>query len=252
MKIAFAGFDLMFPALKALSEQNEIKKLFTCAVDGEYETNTQVITLAERLRIPYTTDRITAEDVDSLIDEGCELLISAGYYYRIPVDSRLPMVNIHPSLLPFGRGAWPMPLAILDGLPESGVTVHKTEESFDSGDILLQERFTVAEDETLESFMAKVNALLPGMMDELTEHFTDLWQNARPQGEGAYQPEPDPEQYVLRPTDSAEYADRVLRAFYGFPCYYDDGESVREIVRRRAYRGDSSGKDLPLKDGYIL
>lgn len=251
MKIAYAGFDLMFSAMEALSEKNEIVRLFTCAVDGVYETNTQVIALAKRLGIPYTLDKITREDIDKLLDEGCELLVSAGYYYRIPVDERLPMVNIHPSLLPNGRGAWPMPLVILDRLYESGVTVHKTEESFDTGDILLQKRFDVAENETLESLMDKVNALLPGMMGELTAHFSDLWRNARPQGTGEYQPEPDPKQYVLHPTDCAEYADRILRAFFGFPCFYDDGTAVREIVRCRAFRGGNSGKRFPLKDGFI-
>ena len=249
MKVAFAGFDLMFSAMEALSKHNEIVKLFTCAVDGVYETNDRVIGLAERLGVPYTTDRITAADVEQLLEEGCELLISAGYYHLIPVDSRLPMVNIHPSLLPYGRGAWPMPLAILDRLPESGVTVHKTERGFDTGDILLQRRFPIAEDETLDSFMEKVNSLLPAMMDALTGDFNALWQNARPQGEGVYQVQPDPEDHVLSAENTAEYADRVLRAFYGFPCYYRDDDGLHELIRCRAYRGRGDG--YPLKDGYI-
>ena len=40
---------------------------------------------------------------------GCELLLCAGYYYRVPVTDAFPMVNFHPSPLPVGRGAWPMP-----------------------------------------------------------------------------------------------------------------------------------------------
>ena len=109
MKIAYAGFDLMAPALGALCEENELVRLFTCAVDGVYETNTAVIALAGHFGVPYTTAPITPRDVEALIADGCELLVSAGYYYRIPLDERLPMVNIHPSLLPYGRGAWPMP-----------------------------------------------------------------------------------------------------------------------------------------------
>ena len=251
MKIAYAGFDLMYPAMEALSRDNELIGLFTCKVDGEYETNDKAISLAEKLGIPYTFDKITAKDVERLIGDGCELLISAGYYYLIPVDSRLPMVNIHPSLLPYGRGAWPMPLAILDRLPYSGVTVHKTEKGFDTGDILLQRRFALSEDETLSSFMDKVNGLLPGMMAELTSDFDNLWNNARPQGEGVYQSEPDPKDYMLSAVDNAEYADRVLRAFYGFPCYYRDGGAVTELIRARACRGCGAGEKYPLIDGYI-
>ena len=251
MKFAYAGFDLMAPALAALCENNTLLKLFTCPVDGVSETNNEVIALADAACAPYTLSRITREDIDTLVDGGCELLISAGYYYRIPVDCRLRMVNIHPSLLPYGRGAWPMPLAILDRLSESGVTVHKTEESFDTGDILMQERFPLAPDEHLDSLMQKVNALLPAMMRRLTADFDSLWMNAVPQGEGVYLEEPDLRDYVLTPDSSAEYADRVLRAFYGFPVYYARGGQRTAILRGRAVTGDRKGRNYPLSDGYI-
>ena len=251
MKIVYAGFDLMHSAMEALAENNELIKLFTCDVDSEYETNYMVVELAKKLNIPVTMERITRDDIDELLDMGCELLVSAGYYYRIPVDKRLPMVNIHPSLLPYGRGAWPMPLAILDGLTESGVTVHKTEEGFDTGDILLQERFDINAEETLISFMGKVNSRLPAMMDRLTSDFDDLWNNAKPQGEGEYQPQPDPEDYIITADDTVEYADRILRAFFGFPCYYRDGERVYELVEYRAFPGAGDDECLPLADGHI-
>lgn len=251
MKFAYAGFDLMAPALAALCEENTLLKLFTCPVDGVSETNDMVIDLAEDARAPYTLGRVTRRDIDALTDQGCELLISAGYYYRIPVDDRLKMVNIHPSLLPYGRGAWPMPRAILDCLPESGVTVHKTEEGFDTGDILLQERFMLAPDETLDTFMEKVNVFLPAMMRRLTADLDTLWDNAIPQGEGVYLDEPDPADYILTPESKAEYADRVLRAFSGFPVYYERNGKRTVIRCGRAVTGDSRGDRCPLADGYI-
>ena len=252
MKIAYAGFDLMAPALEALCGENELLKLFTCAVDGKYETNGRVIALAASAGAPYTLERITPADIDTLVGAGCELLVSAGYYYRIPIDSRLPMVNIHPSLLPYGRGAWPMPLAILDRLPVSGVTVHKTQESFDTGDILLQESFALSGEETLVSFMDKVNVRLPAMMRTLTADFDRLWAEAKPQGAGDYQPEPDPLDYTLTRADTAEYADRVLRAFYGFPCYYlDEAGALHELLCARAEKGNNTRQPYPLRDGYI-
>lgn len=252
MKIAYAGFDLMLPALQALSSGNELLHLFTCPVDGVYETNTGVIAVARAAGAPYTLDRITRADVDALLAQGCGLLVSAGYYYRIPVDDRLPMVNIHPSLLPYGRGAWPMPRAILDRLPESGVTVHKTTGDFDAGDILLQRRFTLSAGETLTSFMDRVNALLPAMMHALTADFDRLWREAQPQGEGVYLSEPDPADYVLSREDTAAYADRVLRAFDGFPCYYRGGDGLHELLRARAVQGENGGRRFPLADGYVI
>jgi methionyl-tRNA formyltransferase len=48
------------------------------------------------------------------------------------------MVNVHPSLLPELRGAAPVEWAILNGLPQTGVTIMQMEAGLDSGPILLQ------------------------------------------------------------------------------------------------------------------
>ena len=125
-------------------------------------------------------------------------------------------------------------------------------ERLDAGDILLQERFALDPRETLESFMARVNALLPDMMHRLTADFDRLWREARAQGAGEYQPQPDPEDYVLKSADSVAYADRILRAFRGFLCFYrDDSGATHTLLRADAVRGDSGGQRFPLADGYL-
>ena len=53
--------------------------------------------------------------------------------------------NLHASLLPEFRGASPIQSAILSGKEYTGVTVMKTEEALDSGDILLIKRCAVAD-----------------------------------------------------------------------------------------------------------
>lgn len=81
------------------------------------------------------------------------------------------MVNIHPSLLPEGRGAWPMPVTLLKGLRESGITIHKITEGFDEGDILLQKAVPVMPADTLQILTARLQTLLPDMMAELASDF---------------------------------------------------------------------------------
>ena len=71
----------------------------------------------------------------------------------------MKMINIHPALLPIGRGAWPMAVTILKGLRESGVTIHKMTAELDAGDILLQEKIEVGPRETLQSLTEKQRAL---------------------------------------------------------------------------------------------
>jgi methionyl-tRNA formyltransferase len=57
-------------------------------------------------------------------------------------------INLHGSLLPQYRGAAPINWAVINGEKETGVTTFKLQHEIDTGNILLQERFPIAEDET--------------------------------------------------------------------------------------------------------
>lgn len=67
-----------------------------------------------------------------------------------PVWNMPPMgtINLHGSLLPQYRGAAPINWAIINGEKETGVTTFKLKHEIDTGDILLQERFPIEENET--------------------------------------------------------------------------------------------------------
>lgn len=57
-------------------------------------------------------------------------------------------VNLHGSLLPQYRGAAPINWAVINGEKETGVTTFKLKHEIDTGDILLQERFSIGENDT--------------------------------------------------------------------------------------------------------
>ena len=59
----------------------------------------------------------------------------------------LGSVNLHGSLLPQYRGAAPINWAVINGEKETGVTTFKLKHEIDTGDILLQESFAIAETE---------------------------------------------------------------------------------------------------------
>lgn len=58
-------------------------------------------------------------------------------------------VNIHPSLLPQYKGVDPVFYAMKDDTEEIGVSVHKMDESFDTGDILIQSSIKTVEGKSL-------------------------------------------------------------------------------------------------------
>lgn len=93
--------------------------------------------------------------------------ISAGYrsIIRPDVIACFPngIVNVHTSLLPFGRGANPNAWAIANRTP-SGVTLHLIDAGVDTGPILVQEEVPVSGDDTAGSLQAKLTARALEMM----------------------------------------------------------------------------------------
>ena len=72
-------------------------------------------------------------------------------------------INVHGSLLPKYRGAAPINWAIINGEKETGVTTFKLKHEIDTGDILLQEKIIIRDDETageLHDEMKEVGANL--------------------------------------------------------------------------------------------
>lgn len=60
----------------------------------------------------------------------------------------LGTINVHGSLLPQYRGAAPINWAVINGEKETGVTTFKLKHEIDTGDILLQSRMSISENET--------------------------------------------------------------------------------------------------------
>src|SRR3978361_901445 len=75
----------------------------------------------------------------------------------------LGTINLHASLLPQYRGAAPINWAIINGEKETGVTTFKLQQEIDTGDILLQEKIPIRDDETageIHDRMKEVGAAL--------------------------------------------------------------------------------------------
>ncbi len=72
---------------------------------------------------------------------------------------KVAAINIHASLLPELRGASPIQHAILQGMPETGVTIQRMAKELDAGPILRQQSIPLDERETFESLHEKLALL---------------------------------------------------------------------------------------------
>lgn len=95
-------------------------------------------------------------------------------------------VNLHGSLLPQYRGAAPINWAVINGEKETGVTTFKLKHEIDTGDILLQERFSIGENDTAGEvhdrmkeigaavLVKTVKGLADGSLKEMAQPLTEI------------------------------------------------------------------------------
>lgn len=93
----------------------------------------------------------------------------------------LGTINLHASLLPQYRGAAPINWAIINGEKETGATTFKLQHQIDTGNILLQEKIPIGEEDTAgelhdrmkeigaELLVRTINGLVDGILKEIPQ-----------------------------------------------------------------------------------
>src|SRR5678809_764718 len=94
---------------------------------------------------------------------------------------RLGTINLHGSLLPQYRGAAPINWAVINGDKETGVTTFKLKHEIDTGDILLQERFPIGDNETAGEVHDRMKDIGASVLVETVKGIADGSLAERPQ-----------------------------------------------------------------------
>ncbi|MCI0505518.1 MAG: hypothetical protein L0Z73_05345 [Gammaproteobacteria bacterium] len=223
MKIAYCGYDFFHACLnELLTSEYDVYRVFTFPCDNRFNFNQYMHAICKKHNLPLSEERIDDDAVKELEAEGCELIITAGYKYKIPALNGCSIrgVNIHPALLPVGRGIWPLPWTILTGQAQSGVTIHKLSETYDAGEILAQQQFSLDSSERLESLSAKAQLLATRLLRTVIRDFERYWENALPQaGDVVDWGMPARQHRTLMWQNGVEELDRICRAFGKFGCF---------------------------------
>jgi len=228
MKIAYCGFDFFHSCLRYLLEAgHEVQRIYSFPCDGRFNFNTYVKEMARNRGIPFSLKPVNDNDIRAMEKQGVELLLTAGYQYKIPdlSASGIKGLNIHPTLLPVGRGVWPLPWLILKQHHASGVTLHKLSNEMDAGDILLQHHFELDSTENLETLSCKVQLMAADMLKQVMGDIDGYWQRASAQqGEVSVWPMPAMEDRYLDWQRPIKEIDRIARAFgkFGSCCHFNN------------------------------
>ena len=118
---------------------------------------------------------VNAKDEDKMIDLfrvwRVDLIVLAGYMRIIknPDAFPVPIINVHPSLLPKYKGLHAVEQAMESGDKETGCTVHYVNEELDGGEIILQGKVPILPEDDIVSLTKAIQrqeyAILPAAID---------------------------------------------------------------------------------------
>jgi methionyl-tRNA formyltransferase len=115
------------------------------------------------LNVVQPTKLKTGEFAAWLRDQKVDVALVVAYGRILPKDvldaPRLGCVNVHASLLPKLRGAAPITWAVVNGEPETGVTLMQMDVGMDTGAMLEQFATPVAEEETAGELSERLSAI---------------------------------------------------------------------------------------------
>jgi methionyl-tRNA formyltransferase len=182
----------------------------------------------QRLRDPDVADTLRSWQPD--------LGVVAAYGKIIPNDilalPRLGMINVHASLLPKYRGAAPVHRAVIDGEPETGVTIMRVEEMLDSGPMFARATRPIGPDDTsdvVERDLAELGApLLVRVVDQMAEG--EVPSELQDFMVCSYAPKVTREEGLIDWSLPAIYVHNRVRGLYPWPHAYTYLDGRRLIV----------------------
>lgn len=119
---------------------------------------------------------------------------------------RLGTFNLHASLLPQYRGAAPINWAVMNGDKETGVTTFLLKHEIDTGNLIMQERLPIGEDENVGSVHDRLMELGTSVVLETVDRIIDC------ESQGIALPTtPQPELAELRPAPKIFKEDCEIR-----------------------------------------
>lgn len=165
---------------------------------------------------------VVTDDLEQVVAVEADLGVVVAYGRIIPVSvlDRLPMVNLHFSLLPRWRGAAPVERTVLAGDAETGACVMDVAEGLDEGGVHSMVRTSVTATDTAESLTTRLAAI---GADLLIETLSAGLGTATPQtGEVTYAAKVTPDDRHLDWSRPAEELRRVVRVGRAWTTFRGD------------------------------
>ena len=141
---------------------------FLCLRKNNPDKN--LIKLAKKKKLQYFIfNNVNSNSTFNIIKKKkLDIILSVSYDQifkkKLINHCRLGIINFHAGNLPYYRGRSPLNWAIINDENFFGITVHYVNEAIDQGDIILQQRFVIRDNDDFKSILAKVYKECPKMI----------------------------------------------------------------------------------------
>ena len=128
---------------------------------------------------------LAGKPLRSLLATGFDCLVVVSFGRMIPKEvldiAGNRTINVHPSLLPKYRGPSPITTALLNGDTETGISLIKIKQKFDTGDVYSQLKFDISKNDNRDLLEEKIIKLGAPFLISLLDNYESMSLGARPQ-----------------------------------------------------------------------
>lgn len=218
----------------------------------------------EKLKDPEFVEQLRSYQADLQIVTAFRMLPEV--VWAMP---RLGTFNVHGSLLPQYRGAAPINWAVINGEKETGLTTFMLKHEIDTGNMILQERIAIGEDEDVGSVHDRLMELSKEMVLKTVRLIEECDRKGKP-----LPTVPQPELPDLKPapkifkedcqidfTKTAQEIHNFVRGLSPYPGAWTDDQRMLSVCKASPVKvfkvaispvAEQKGHIiLPCADGYI-
>lgn len=177
-----SGRGSNFEAIQKKCRSREIDAEVVLVLSNK--SDAKVLEIAQKENIPAKAILPTNYQNQDIYEEAllkeiqlidCDLIVLAGYMKvlgsRFIQSVKVPILNIHPSLLPSFPGLNAQKQAIDYGVKVSGCTVHLVDEGLDSGPIIAQKAIPVLPEDNVETLSKRILNEEHRLYSEVIQYF---------------------------------------------------------------------------------
>ncbi|MFV0556407.1 MAG: methionyl-tRNA formyltransferase [Lactovum sp.] len=187
------------------------------------------LALAHQIPVFQPEKLSNSKEIQELMALNADGIVTAAFGQFLPIkllDSVDFAVNVHGSLLPWGRGGAPIQRAVMAGHQEIGISIIEMVKEMDAGQIISQAKIPLLDSDDSGTLFEKLAIVGRDLLLESLDPYISGELKPKPQEELGlvFTPNISPEEEQIDWTQSAQDIHNLIRALSPTPaafCYYE-------------------------------